>query len=112
MDTQLPFHPRVAHALEPGEEVRIQATSTDAVLTVTNRRLVITDAMRTVLAVPFTALRRVQFDLERSRPATLVIVPEHATDEPQVLAIPPDQYRAAADVLVALGEALGPTDLH
>lgn len=58
------------------------------------------------LAVPIEAIRRVQFDIERSRPATLVIVPEMSHHEPQVLAIPPAEYRAAADALVALGLAL------
>jgi hypothetical protein len=36
-------------------------------------------------------------------------VPERATDEPQVLAIPPEHYSAAAEALVALGHLFSPT---
>jgi hypothetical protein len=56
--------------------------------------------------VPLDGIRRIQFDIERSRPATLVIVPEHAHNEPQVLSIAPPQYRAAAEALVVIGEDL------
>lgn len=37
------------------------------------------------LDVSIDNLRRVQFDIERERPATLVVVPQQPTDEPQVL---------------------------
>jgi hypothetical protein len=55
------------------------------------------------LAVPFERVRRIQFDVERSRPATLVIVPEQPSDEAQVLTVRPDQYEATARALVAIG---------
>ena len=102
------FEPHVAEALEPGERVRIQARSTDAVLAVTDRRLVVASPHRIALAVPIAELRRIQFDIERHRPATLVIVPEHAAYEAQVLSIPPEHYADAADALVAIGHELAP----
>ena len=40
---------------------------------------------RTRLDVPFESIRRVQFDIERSRPATLVIVPDQPADVPEVV---------------------------
>ena len=97
--------PFVAAALEPDEEIRAHARSTTAVLAVTTRRIVVAEPYRVHLAIPIEAVRRIQFDIERHRPATLVIVPEHPSDEPQVLAIPPEHYRAAADAIVALGHA-------
>jgi hypothetical protein len=98
--------PHLLQVLEPGETVRVRARSTEAVLAVTDRRLVVAAPERVALAIPIDAVRRIQFDIERTRPATLVIVPERSSDEPQVLAIAPDEYHAAADALVALGLAL------
>ena len=96
--------------LEPGEQVHWRAMATDAVLAVTDRRLVVAAPTRVALAIPFEGVRRIQFDIERNRPATLVVVPELGHHEPQVLAIPPEQYHAAAAALVALGLALAPMD--
>jgi hypothetical protein len=104
------IEPHVLRALEPGEAVRIAARATDAVLAVTDRRLVVAAPDRLALAVPIAELRRIQFDIERHRPATLVIVPERASHEAQVLSIPPEQYRAAAEALVAIGHQLAPID--
>ncbi|MEA2518612.1 MAG: hypothetical protein QOF49_692 [Chloroflexota bacterium] len=96
--------------LAPDERVRVKAIASDAVLAVTDRRLVVAAPSRLALAIEFAAVRRVQFDIERDRPATLVIVPELASDEPQVLAIAPHQYEAAAAAIVALGLALDATE--
>ena len=101
------LEPHVLDVLQEGEQLRLQASARDATLVVTDRRLVVAaEPSRIALAVPFDGLRRIQFDIERSRPATLVIVPEDATHEPQVLAIPPEEYRAAAEALVVIGQAL------
>jgi hypothetical protein len=103
------IEPYVLHALEPGEELHCKAQATEAILAVTDRRLVVAARERIALAVPFQSLRRIQFDIERDRPATLVIVPEMAHDEPQVLSIPPDRYGEAAQALVAIGQKLART---
>lgn len=94
------------HVLEPGEELRAQAWASDAILAVTDRRLVVAATERVALNVPFQNLRRIQFDIERDRPATLVIVPEIAHHEPQVLSMPPERYPEAAEALVLIGQRL------
>ncbi len=104
VDSNIELH--LQEVFEPGEEIRHQARTTDAVIAVTDRRLVVAARNRVALAVPFQSLRRIQFDIERNRPATLVIVPEMAHDEPQVLSIPPDRYAEAAEALVAIGQLL------
>jgi hypothetical protein len=92
--------------LEADETIEVVTRATDAILAVTDRRLLVATGRRLALAVPFRDLRRIQFDIERTRPATLVIVPEHPGDEPQVLAIPHDEYPAAAQALAILGRRL------
>ncbi len=106
MDSVPDLEPHVLQALEPGEELRRQASATDAILAVTDRRLLVAAPRRITLAVPFKDLRRIEFDMERGRPATLVIVPESANDVAQVLSIAPEQYRAVAEVLVIVGNEL------
>jgi hypothetical protein len=92
--------------LDPDESARALARARGAALIVSDRRLVILDGDRKAMDVRFERLRRIQFDIERDRPATLVIVPDHPEDEPQVLPIPRDEYRAVADALVLIGERL------
>jgi hypothetical protein len=82
----------------------------DAIIAVTSQRLIVTEGERLVVNVPFSELRRVQFDIERGRPATLVIVPEHVANEPRVLAVPASTLREAAVALAAIGERLNATD--
>jgi hypothetical protein len=110
MQPMIEIEPHVLEALEPGEQLRVRARSREAVLAVTDRRLVVAAPERIALAVPLEGLRRIQFDIERDRPATLVIVPEQAHDEPQVLSIPRDEFAAAAEVLVMIGHILAPAD--
>jgi hypothetical protein len=108
--TSLPDRPTAGvpyHLLDPDEEIRTQAAADDGVLLVTDRRLAVSlRGGRFDLDVPFEALRRIQFDIERLRPATLVIVPEHPNDPPVVLTVPPDQYEVVADALAEVGRAL------
>jgi len=92
--------------LEPDEKLEVAARARDAVLAVTDRRLIVADEERIALEVPFTDIRRIQFDIERTRPATLVIVPENAAHQPQVLAIPPEEYDRAATALALVGRRL------
>jgi hypothetical protein len=106
MNPNSDIEPSVLHALEPGEELRYKARATEALLAVTNRRLVVADRERIALAVPFQRLRRIQFDIERDRPATLVIVPESPLDEPQVLAVPPEDYPDVAQALAVIGQRI------
>jgi hypothetical protein len=95
-------HPAL-RILQPGEEVRVQASLGDTLVVVTDRRLAVANAERLMLDTPIENLRRIQFDIERERPATLVIVPERSQDEPQVLAIEPRDYDAIVRALVEVG---------
>ena len=99
-------HPAL-RILGPDEKVEVRAAAGDTLVVVTNRRMAVANAERLMLDVPIENLRRIQFDIERQRPATLVIVPEHPEDEPQVLAIEPRDYEAIARALVVVGRRFG-----
>ena len=92
----------IAQAEPPQAVARVR----DAHVVVTEHRLAVASDVKLLLDVPIDNVRRVQFDIERTRPATLVVVPEHPGDEPQVLAVRPEHYPAVADVLVVLGQQL------
>jgi hypothetical protein len=94
------------HLLEPDEKLELTARTQDAILAVTDRRIIVADEQRVALAVQLEGLRRIQFDIERTRPATLVIVPENASYQPQVLAIPPEEFDRAASALALIGRRL------
>lgn len=100
----------VTRFLEAGEALRAAIRAREAVLAISDRRLIVAASDRVALDVPIEGVRRVQFDIERARPATLVIVPDHPVHEPQVLAIPREEYAAAASALAALGEYLAQLD--
>jgi hypothetical protein len=97
------FEPHILEMLDPDEQIVFRAWAQDALVAVSNRRVIVADPRRVALAIPFERLRRIQFDIEKDRPATLVLVPEEAQDRPQVLAVPPEQYEATADALVQIG---------
>ena len=59
------------------------------------------------LDIPYERLRRIQFDIEAERPATMVIVPHLPADEPQVLSVPHESLHHAAELLAFVGERLG-----
>ena len=82
------------------------ATTRGVVLLATDRRMAVIADERLALDLPYRRLRRIQFDIERDRPATLVIVPESPADEPQVISVYPDEYSDVAEVLVAVGRNL------
>jgi len=96
-------HPLLQKLLEPGEEVKHATTAGEAVLAVTTRRIAVVDEQRAALDIAIDGLRRIQFDIERTRPATLVLVPESPHDPPQVLAVRPEEYEAVAAALVTVG---------
>ena len=89
--------------LEPDEVLRVRARARDAIIAVSDRRLIVAARERVALSIGFDELRRIQFDIERDRPATMVIVPEEAHYEPQVLAIPPQEFKATAEALALIG---------
>ena len=101
-----PAERHVDGVLGEGEQIQFRAEVLDAMVAVTDRRLAIADDYRLMLDAPFEGLRRIQFDIERERPATLVVVPESPRQSPVVLAITtgavrdrrrgPGAYRAKA----------------
>jgi hypothetical protein len=97
---------RLREALEQDEQLRAYAHARDAIFAVSDRRLIVAASERIALSVRFHELRRIQFDIERDRPATMVVVPEESQYEPQVLAIPPEAFRATAEVLTLVGQQL------
>ena len=100
------FEPQLRRVLDPDETLRVQARLRDALIAVSDRRLVVTTRERVALNIGFHELRRIQFDIERDRPATMVIVPEEAHNEPQVLAIPPEAFSNTAEALTLIGQQL------
>ena len=101
-----PSHPLIVKRLQPDERVHTVVQTSSASLFITDRRVAVAAAERIALDVPFEGLRRIQFDIERQRPATLVLVPEHRSDEPQVLAVPRSHYAQVAAALATIGERL------
>ena len=89
--------------LRDDERVEIQARAVEASIIVTDRRLLVATDDALTVDIPFDRLRRIQFDIEKARPATLVVVPEWPSDPPQVLAVPPEQYVEVAQLLGAVG---------
>jgi hypothetical protein len=98
--------PSLLHILEPDEELHVQAQAVEGILAVTNRRLVVTKEGRITLDAAYRELRRIQFDIERERPATVVIVPQSPSKSPDVLSIPVEQYETVARALAIVGQGL------
>ena len=99
-------HP-IFRILGEGEELVASARARDAEIVVTNARIAIAaDDGRVAMDLPIDDVRRIQFDIERTRPATLVIVPDESAREPQVLTIPAEQLDAAAQALAFIGRRL------
>jgi hypothetical protein len=102
MEQPQPDHtaPELSELLAPSERLAVAAQAVEGLIAVTDRRIVVKMKRRVALDAEFKALRRIQFDIERRRPATLVIVPEDPTDEAQVLSIPPTEIPRVTEALV------------
>ena len=104
--TEMPTPDPIHTVLDPGEVVELVARTRQQRVVVTDRRLAVADSERVAMHVPYDGLRRIQFDIERDRPATLVIVPENPIHEPQVLAVPPEHYDDIAKALAVIGKRI------
>ena len=99
-------HHPVLRSVDADENILVEALAGEHRVIVTDRRLSIATDDRLVLDVALNAIRRIQFDIERDRPATMVVVPEHPQDEPQVLAVRPRDYDSIGLALAAVGRYL------
>ncbi len=96
--------------LDPEEAVRGVVDGTDGQLILTDRRVLITENGRITLDVPIGNLRLIEFDVERQRPARVIIVPDSPRDAPRELSIEPQQYDEVAAMLQQLGPRIqGPS---
>ena len=64
----------ISDVLAPGEEVRGHAPLVEGTVAVTNERLFVANGPKIAVNITWARLRRVQLDIERQRPATLVVV--------------------------------------
>lgn len=88
------------------QDIRAQASADGHTLVVTDDLLRVGSEGRTVLDVPMEDVRRIQFDIERDRPATLVIVPDSAWRDSQVIMVEPDEYEAVCHALAVIGSKM------
>ncbi len=94
--------------LESNERLEIAARTQPALLAVTDRRMIVASDEHVALDLPVAAIRRIQLDVERDRPATLVIVPHDPAHEPQVLAVPHEALQATCRAVAIVGARIGP----
>lgn len=109
-NTQNPPPPEIMSLLQPQEHVLAHVRSTEGRLAVTDRRILVIDGGRLALNVGVERVRRIEFDVDKGRPATMVIVPEDAEHGPQVLSIPESGLQGASSVLAVFAERLSQTD--
>ncbi len=103
MNDDLEVDQQILKILDPDEVIHARAKALNAEVAVTDRRLIVSEFERVALNVAIDAIRRIEFDVERKRPATLVIVPESQRDTPQVLAIPREELGAACAAVTLIG---------
>jgi hypothetical protein len=85
------------------EEIRAQAKADGHIVLVTDDHLRVGSGDLTQLDLPIEGVRRIQFDIERERPATLVIVPDAPSIEPVVVMVLPEEYEHVSHALAVLG---------
>ncbi len=96
----------IVKALEPDEQVKAYLPTAEAVVAVTDRRLIVVSDERMVIALDVRRLRRIELTIEKGRSGTLTVVPEWPTDPPQFLVIEPDQFGNVCELIGALGPRL------
>jgi hypothetical protein len=107
-------HAQVAHdqldvqsVLRPGETIRKTVSTTDSLVALTNRRLLVVTGKRLALDLPIPGVRRIQLDVERRRPSTLVIVPDDPGHEAQVLTLEDEHLDATTEIVAVIGMLMG-----
>jgi hypothetical protein len=108
-------HPGFAHLqpiLLPDERLEMQAVAGDAIVIVTDRRLAIADEHRLIMDTSFANIRRIQFDIERDRPATFVVVPDAARTAPEAIPVDPERYEDFGRAIAYIGLRLSGMELE
>jgi hypothetical protein len=98
--------PALFAKLRSGEAVEIVVKVDGATLIVTSDRLAVGVDGALTFDVRIAGLRRLQFDIEPDPPATLSIVPESATKEPQILAVLPHAYDDVSRAITFVGHKM------
>jgi hypothetical protein len=96
--------------LQGEEQIHLFSELEEALVAVTDRRLIVREAERFALDLPIEDIRRIQFDVERGRTATFVVVPHSPSHQPQVLGIPHDQLEPVSRMVCIVGQRLGLLD--
>ncbi len=94
--------PLPLRAIRPAD-ILAQTSADGHVLVVTKKLVRVASDNHVRLDVPIENVRRIEFDIERDRPATLVIVPDRPSDAPQVMSVPPPDYVGVSHALAVLG---------
>jgi hypothetical protein len=104
-------HEFIRHlGLGPEEPVLVATTTERALVALTERRLIVRESDRVALDLAIEGIRRVQFDVERGRPATFAVVPHSPLQEPQVLAVPIERLAPISRMIALMGQRLGALD--
>lgn len=99
-------HGKLSVGFGPDERVHVMVETDEAVLALTDRRVIARDGQQGALDVPVTAIRRIQLDVEKHRPATLVVVPDDPGKGVVVLSVPSDQLAKVGDIVARIGAQL------
>jgi hypothetical protein len=94
---------RLTMVLGPDEVTRAVATAGEALVVLTDARVIVVNSERLALAVPVAALRRVELDVERGHGAMLILVPEAVAHDPQMLPVRREELHDIAGLFLALG---------
>jgi len=97
---------KLSVAFGDDEGVHVMVETPDAVLALTDDRVVGRDGLRTVLDVPVTEIRRIQLDVEKGREATLAVVPEEPAKGVLAMSVPSGQLASVAEIVTRIGALL------
>jgi hypothetical protein len=92
--------------LHPDERLEMVARTVPADVALTDRRIIVQADGRTLLSLPVEGIRRIQLDVERGRPATLVLVPQLPIHEPQLLSVPIEHLDVTGRLVTTVGRRL------
>lgn len=89
--------------------MRTTARAEGALIVITDQRIIVAEGPRTLMALPFAAIRRAELNVEVGQPATLTIVPDSPSNPPQILSVVTTDYAKAAEAVATIGEQLNRT---